>query len=763
MWWMKKFRKRKVQSLLIFVVVGMCATLITGSAVILTSLTSVYEELAEETEAPDAKIYSRIGFGGSQYKERLEKLDCVKEITEIEAVSVTALSFENQEKDVFLDVCQMNEGVYGKIRVLSGNVDDLDEKSCLLPESIAVSVGVKVGDSVSVRMGEKNYVYKIAATYAEIYSAATQYTCDMLVQKLPDGMNIKKVYAVNLKEGVSCDELIGEYTKENDGIMDGYFRSKDDSIMNAELTELILGGILLGISSVVFLAILLIIGYIVKNCFAKDKRTIAIYKTIGYQPGQIRRIYITFYMSIIFSATVVGGLLSPLLSNSFIKGVYENIGGYGRISGLWQIVTCVLVINLAAFLMLFGETGRIGKMKPVEILNGNDEEIGKKKLKQSKKEKFNFSPAAMAVRMMKRDRKNTALLILTCIISLYIVNLSIVCLQNIDLIKGETNYYWLGIDKHDVTIESNTTKERFYEICDEVKKDEQVERAVKRNYDLGFAIPYHQTTSAIVMESYRGIDMPVLKGRNPENSEEVVVGNIYLKEFGIDVGDYLTVQLNDECKKDLLVVGTYQGFYNLGRGVKVLGSLLDENNVDYSYTQCSITLDSGTDKEAFMKELKQEYGGDIKVIDRKNLYSSIMGVVCDPQRAALQPFVIITILIGALNAFYIIYASNVAKRKKYTIYKSLGYTSWHLLSMNCIYVAIVVLISIAVAVPAFIILFPKVMVLAMSAFGFAEYKMVIEPATLLIINAGMLLVFLASACVAATEIFKNHIAQIMSE
>ena len=59
MWWIKKFRRRKMQSALIFLVIAMCSTLISGSLVILTSLNSVYESLADETGAPDIKVYGQ--------------------------------------------------------------------------------------------------------------------------------------------------------------------------------------------------------------------------------------------------------------------------------------------------------------------------------------------------------------------------------------------------------------------------------------------------------------------------------------------------------------------------------------------------------------------------------------------------------------------------------------------------------------------------------------------------------------------------------
>ena len=118
MWWMKKFRKRKVQSLLIFAVVAMCTTLISGSAVILTSLTSVYENLAEETNAPDVKVYSREMAGNKDYQSALEGLDCVESVTAIPAASVTAITCHGIETDAFLDMCEYQDSIYKKIRVL---------------------------------------------------------------------------------------------------------------------------------------------------------------------------------------------------------------------------------------------------------------------------------------------------------------------------------------------------------------------------------------------------------------------------------------------------------------------------------------------------------------------------------------------------------------------------------------------------------------------------------------------------------------------
>lgn len=761
MWWMKKFRKRKTQSLLIFLVIALCTTLIAGSCVILTSLTSGYQQLAEETDAPDVKVYSRPGFE-NDYQSMLEQCESVEKVVPIITQDVTTVKTNGLKQDVFMDVVAYEPEVYGKVRMISGSLDDLKEGTCILAKASASNLELSVGDTITIPMDGTDYDYEVVGLYAEIYSVATEYTCDVLVTELPKDVPQSKVYATWLKDGVTCDELIQEYTEDNEGILNGYFRSSADSVVNAELTELILGGILLGISSVVFLAILLILGYIVKNSFATDKNTIAIYKTMGYTDGRIKRLYVTFYMSIIIAGALVGGCCSPILSNAFIKDVYQNIGMKEAIGGFPQIMICTVGICFIAFLMLTGEARRIVKFKPVEILT-NAEQKSKRKVKQAKSTQRSFSPLAMALRMMRRDKKNTALLVLTCFVSLYIVNLSVVCLQNVDLIRNDNNYYWLGIDKHDISIESMTTKEEFYDICDEIAKDSEVEHIARHDYDMGLVIPYHQVTTALVFDTYEGVDMSVLEGHNPKKNDEIVVSNVYLKELGVEIGDYITLQLDAEHKKDLLIVGTYQGFYNMGRGVKVLGGLFEEEGIDFAYNGCSVTLNQKDDMKSYIEKLEKKYDGKIKVVERKHLFENIMATVCDPQKTALMPFTVITALIGALNAFYIIYASNKEKRKKFMIYKSLGYTSSHLITMNCLYVGIIVVLSAIVAVPVFITVFPKIMVIAMGSFGFAEYNMTVKPVTVLVTNLAMLGIFLLSAYGSATEIRKNHIAKIMSE
>ena len=765
MLWLKQFRKKKMQSALIFIIITLCSLLITGSLVILTSLGKQYEELAVETDAVDLKIYpsSELSASGDSWVSTLNKIDGVSQVCEIERLTVETLIIHGEKTDAFIDICRYDEGVYGKSRLPEGSFEALTSGKCALPSAFAYEHDIDIGDSITVPLGDRKISFEVAAIYSEIYSMSIAFTSDILVSDFDGAESNGAVYAVRLENGFDTDMLISEYTALTDGILDGNFRSAEECIGNATITEKILGGILLGISSVILAVIFVIIGFIVKNAVRTEKKSIAVYKAMGYTNGRIAGIYITFYQSLVLVGSVTGVLLSNLVSSAFMQAAFRNLAVENNASDALQKLCCALVINAAAYIMLKLEFIRLSRIRPVEILTGNEDGIGRKKLRHSRREITSFSPFSMAVRMLRREGKRTTLILLSCIMSVYVINISVVCLENLDLIGGETNYYWLGIDKHDVTIENLGGTEKFYEICDELSGKDAVVSLTKKNYNKGFAIPYHQSLGGMVFEDFDSLEMDVLEGRNPMNGSEAVVGNICLKEFGLEIGDYIDVYLDAEHSERLLIVGTYQGFYNMGRGIKVMGSAFEESGTELDYTAASVTLSEGEDKEEFIRFVEDNYGDYVKAVDRLDIYSSIMSMICDPQRSALLPFVAVTVIIGAVNLFYIIYSNNREKRRTYTIYKSMGYSASHLLKMNLWYIGIIAAASVAVAVPALIWVFPQVMLLAMSGFGFAEYHLVLNPTNIAFLNAALFTLFIATGCLSSRDLFRNHISYIINE
>lgn len=762
--WTKKFRKRKVQSVMIFLMVFICALLMTGAIVILSSLDKPYHDLAKETGAPELKVYPIENDAQKDWVSELSSLDSVEKVISVQRHFITEKFYTGNKKiETFASATIYNEEINSKERVLSGEMTGLKAGECYIPSVLANMADISVGDTITISYGKKEFNYKVKAVFADAYSLNTAFEIEILVKELPKELGEDSYYAVYTQNGKVGADVIEEYLNSHDGLLDGNFYTREECISNAHITENILGAILLVLSIVIFLVTSVMIRYMIRNALIHDKKSIAIYKAIGYTEKEVRGIYLTYDQFLVFAGAVLGVLASPMITQAFMGAAFENLGKADTVAGIGPGIAVAVVINLFVFLQILRELHRIQKVKPQELLSGNDSNLGVKQEKERKKTgKTGFSPFAMALRMIKRDKKNTAFIILTCFLSVYMVNMAIVCFDNMGDMK-ENNYYWLSFDKHDVTIKNTGEIQKFYDILEEVKKEPEVEAVVKRNLDVGISIPYAESVVAMVYEDYSKLEFATIEGRDPRNSNEVVVGNYYMKKLHKEIGDYMDIYLDGDTKVSLMIVGTCQGFYGMGKIIRLESALLEEHQIPIVYNEASVILQKGCDRQAFISKINKLYGGNAKAQPREEVYASIISKITDPQKAALGPFVIFTILIGVLNLIYIIYLKNLNNRKVYSIYKSMGYPVSHLIKMNCYYVGVIALVSFVIAIPLFMFLFPKVMVLAMSMFGFAEYKVTYHFSTMFWGNAAVLLVFLLGVLISSRELYKNHLDTLVSE
>lgn len=766
MFWTKKFRKRRLQTVMIFMMVTICALLMSGSMVILSSLEAPYKVLALETDAPELKVYPAVNAieSGKDWKGELEKLAGVEKVIPVDRHFMEEeMTVGSKDLEVFISATVYQKELYEKVKLVDGDMTSLKEGECFIPATLSNTQNIALGDTITFHYGDNTFDYKVKAIFADVYALNTSYQMEVLIKELPKQLLLDPYYAVYMEKGKTGADAVEAYLESHEGLLDGNFYTREHAISNAHVTENILGAILFGLSVVIFLVTSVMIRYMIKNAMIRDTKTIAIYKAIGYTDQNIRGIYISFYQSIVLAGTIVGVLASPLITNAFMRAAFANMGKTQTITGIWQGLVCILIINCFVGLQVFLELKKIAHLKPAELFSGTDNGLGLKKEKfvQSKK-RMRFSPFSMALRMIKRDKKNTAMIILTCFLSVYLVNMAIVCFDNIGAMAND-NYYWLGFDKHDVTIQNSGDLERFYEIVEELKEDKKVKAIVKRNLDADFAIPYEESVVAMIYETYDNLEFSMVEGRNPQNADEIVIGNLYAKKMHKEIGDYIDIFLDANHKKSMLIVGTCQGFYGMGRAVRVRGDLMTENDMSVYYPEASILLENDVDAEQFVENFNETYENEAKAIHRKDLYANIISEITDPQEAALGPFIILALLIGTLNLIYIIYLKNLNNRKIYSIYRSIGYPVSHLIQMNCFYVGIIAVLSIVVAVPVFMFCFPKQMVLAMSMFGFAEYGVTYRASLLLFGNLGVIIVFLLGVLISSRDLYKNHIEMMVAE
>ncbi|WP_313131187.1 FtsX-like permease family protein [Anaerocolumna sp.] len=762
--WIKKLRNRKLQSILIVLIVMVCAMLMTSSLVIMTSLGSPYRELTEESKSPALKLYlfEESYENASKVKEKFEKLEEVEQVSMIEYNYLQDnLKFNDKKIEDFLNLVVYDERLHDNVRILEGDMNNLKKNECFIPGVLAYKDNIETGDVLEISEGVS---YIVKGIYTEPYNMSISYDIEIIINEMPQDLDSNYYLSIFTDTDLEGTELIDIYRESNNKILEGWGITLEGRISDNQMTEQILGGILLAMSIMILLVSGIMIQYMIKNTLITDKKSVAIYKTLGYKNNLIIGIYMKFYSFLVLIGSVLGAISSKFISDSFTKVTFQNLG-VNSSNGIFTAgVFCVGVIISFVLLQVYFVLKKLKNIKPIEVFQGvNNVRI---KRKSSGTSITHFSPLAMAVRNIKRDKKNTIIIIITCIVSAFCVNFAATA---ITLIKGMpgNNYYWLGFDKYDISMESIHIDE-FENAVKEVEDFEEVEKVVKSCSNYPVSIEWKKgigdtIISSNIYETYEDLEMPVLKGRNPKYSNEIAIGNFVAKKLGKGVGDYIDIFFSDNQKVTLLISGTFQSFFNMGKRCRLLGSTLVENKIDLNYTEGSIYIKEGFQANDFINSHSNEFKDMAKFTPRLNKYENIMNAICGPQLAAIGPFMVMALILGGLNIVAIVYLKNKNNSKINSIYKAIGYSAGHLLKTNIYYIFLIASVSILITVPLFVIIFPRFMILSMSFFGFEEYLVTYDPVSLLLCNLLALFAFIISGLLSSKSLFDNPIAELTVE
>lgn len=762
--WIKKLRQRKMQSAIIFLIIFICALLMTSAAVIMTSLSRPYNELAGECNSQDITAYLNIydEHTINKAKENFERLSSVEKVLSLKRhYVVERLSHNSKDIEGFIDLVEYKEEAFNEIRNISGNTGRPGRGECLISSVMANENELYLGDKITLTSEAGKYEFEIAGIYAEPFSLSMSYTVNILIDEIPNKLNSEKMLYVYGSDMNTGDDIITDYYKAYD-YMEVRCNTLKTTISNLYITEQIMGGILLAASIIVLLVSGVMIRYMIRNTVASDKKTIAIYKSIGYTNKTVLLMYLKLYLLLVLSGSIAGCMMSSVVSNGFMVNVYKNLGGVSQSSALLPSLVCIFVISIFVLLQVYMVLTKLKNIKPVSVFSGK-EELGRKHKEYIS---TNFSPFGMALRMLFRDKKNTAFILLTCVMSIYCANFGAASFGMVDNMS-DNNYYWIGFDEHDVSI-SAESEERLNSAAARLSKEEEVQKIIKNSHEASIMIPWQEGISntvipAMLYETYEDINMPVVEGRNPKYSDEIVVSNLLADALKKSVGDYMEVYITEDKKTDMLICGTYQSYFNMGMGVRILGDIYTENGLPTNYLEASLYLKENTDKTAFIEEYSDKYAEDLKLIDRKDKYKSIIDMICNPQKKALLPFIIFVMLLGGMNIMAVIYLKNIDSRKTNSIYKAIGYSAGHLIKANIWYVTIIAVLSMLITIPLFVKAFPYVMVMAMSMFGFKQYPALYNITYMAAVNISVLVIFGVSCVISSRSLYDNNVSELVIE
>lgn len=770
--WIKNFRHKKLQTLMMFLIIALCSMLLCASVSILISLDKPFKDFAKECNSAATILfpYSHKDNEVIALGEQFAKLNVVKKVEYTRVHSLQEdLTFKGKKIDAFLKLTEFNDAVYGKTRYLQGNKNaaaSLKKNECVIPASISNKYKIGVGDKLKIHGDSKDLIYTVKGVYSDPYNISAAFSTDILINKLPEEMTGRLYIYIYGKDGITGSKIEEAYREKYNGQMNGEMYTLDDSMSNSLIAINVVGGVFLAIGIIMLIVSCIIISFMIKNAMITDAKSIAVYKTIGYTSGDILKMYLSFYFVIVSAACILGIGSSIGLSDIILSSMFKNMGQVADNNILIPGIPCYVLITGFVLGIIYKIIGRTKKVKPVYALNGMTSSSTKKKKEYKGNSKMQFSALGIALRTLLRNKKGAIGIILTAIVTIFSINFAVISLDVAYTMK-DNNDYWLGIDKCDVMISTMSNKE-YEKIEKLIKEDSRVNHYLCINLDGTVAMKWKKGMSSTVMDAfvydnYSQAKLPVIKGRNPEAGNEIAIGSKIAGNLKKSVGDYIEVYLSDNKKVNLLITGIFQTYYELGDVCRLTTDVYTENNIPFEHNHFSIYLKDKKDMAAFMSDMKKQVNSGSKVSARTETFSNIMDMIVTPQKDAIPPVVALVLLVGGINIFCIVLLKNATSEKTNSIYKSLGYSTWHLVLSNLYYVLMIAAASMAAALPMTIIFYPAIMKACLARFGFLEYPVTYNPWHIALASVGILVIFIISTLISSRSLRKVRVRDLVQE
>lgn len=765
--WIKLFRQRKLQSLMIFFVIFLCTTLLNGAMTILSSINKPYERLKEETRPADITIYTSESSTSELFQSRFE------ELKEVEKINIVPYSYVNDDMyingkklEAFTDLVAYNSDVYGDIRSIEGkSTVNKDETTCLIPACIKNEYNLNIGDTLIIKNSQKELRYTIAGVFVEPYSTSTAFDSAILIGEIPKECQLQYLVKVYAKNGYTGEDIKTAYQERYPEIFPGYLEIVDDVLSNSLIAINIVSALFLAIGCVMLIVSCLIINFMIRHAMIADAKTVAVYKTIGYETKDILKIYLTFYLVIVSMASALGVFASKLISQLILRSIFENLGEKSDINVLLTGIPCfvmVLVFVLGIIYMVIRKTKDI---KPIYALNGLLNT-------NTKKQKFHtnintaFSPLGITIRNIVRDKKGILGILITAIVTVFSINFAMISLD-VAYSQKDKNDYWLGVDASDVIVNVSDSNQYDY-VKSIVEADDRVDYVLNVVQDEKILLKWTKDIetpilSTFIYDNYSEVNLPVIQGSNPDTKDEIAISTKVSKDLGKEIGDYIECYIGGGYKKKLLVTGIFQTYYQMGDACRLRTDAYTADDIPLDYNTCSIYLKEGTNQEQFIQDIKATIGYNGQVIPRTEAFASIMNMIVSPQISGIPPVIVLVFLIGGINIFCIVMLKNANNEKNNSIYKCIGYSSKDLILSNLYYVGIIALISILIAVPLTIVSYGNIMSIALSIFGFRKYPITVDVLHLAILNTCAFAVFIVSTLLSSRSIYHVDVRDLVME
>ena len=621
--------------------------------------------------------------GQDYFKQLNETLDCCEIIKQYEIDRVVTAPGSVEYKDAVLSnrISLMSydksaDKQIGQYEILESDGSD----GIYLSYIFKTDAGYSIGQDISVKLGARDYCFKIAGFYNNVDTGTTN--CIDIVILLPDG----DFNTIALDRGVSyrISALLNE--PENADILETDIAKRISkncpsltlfgaaTYKNLSTRRYITATVFKGIISVsvvlMITVILATIAITLSNYIRNNIRNLGALKALGYKSRDLILPIVGEFSAIALVMSLIGTLFSyavmPVLNNALEKQVgipykIHFLSGQATLS----ILICVLIATLSSYFSVL----KIRRIYPMNAIRDS---------KSTKKSNSNFFAldktrlrlnTAISLKSLLSDGVHGIVLFVSMMVIAFLLGFSAFTYQNVILDQNAVLDLVCGQRTDSVL---NVSREYEDLLLSELDSSSSVEQ-----YYLYSAFPITPSGmpkiyAYVIDEDYYARDRLCIKGHMPQSNEDIAVNRAYADKYGINLGDKLSFE-SENSSVEFTVTGMIQGAFYSGNDCYITYDGYSRISV-MPYSGYYVDLKDDTDIDQFNAEISKK----CPLISCSNYEKSIEEAsksYIDILILATAIVVILSFIIAAFILYILISVLLANKHREHGILKSLGFAS----------------------------------------------------------------------------------------
>ncbi|WP_167957533.1 ABC transporter permease [Anaerosporobacter faecicola] len=699
--WFKKLRYRKRQYIMIGSILLFTATILTMCVGFVGELGAYSKTCYTRKTCPDVYLYT----AGKYDLEQEVEQEVAQNIEKIHQVDCTILQvpMKSNDRNIMVNTNYLTSGEQfmkfvdaGYVTIDSGKSAYPKEGEVWISKAQANPNSIEVGDTIQFGFDTVEELTVSAIYNGSFYTKGKGITIvnESFFKKHQIVMD-RSIDAVNLKNATK--EYSKEF-KEATGVI-GQAYTRAELMSEGSSGSSVIGKVGIIASGIVFILALAVIGYFIRTTIMKEYKNIGIYKSLGYETKEVVSLYKKGYLFVSAIALLLGSLIALPLIKMVCLAATTYLPGFelSRISVI-SVIVIPIILEGILWVSLKIVFKRLNEITPVEaIKDGNTASTDQIKKSVITNAKSSF---AMAINHMFQYKKQSITIIAVMTFAITMSFLFIMTYYSCDNMDTNCNG-WFSIPKGDCYVVGNIDET----VIDYLKQNQEVKQFVYGSI-LHTQVDEFMGTHDIIgckliilnNTAEQITNIKPLQGRLPSAKDEIALSIVSAKQQNLEIGDYLTITLNN-IEKEYLLTGYFGTMDDENEG-SISGMLTSEAMEEcfptYRATLAVITLKKGVDMQAFRNRMEQEVQG-VSVDQVYMALSTSISSIEDMLRNICRILIIIFLLFGFVIILNVLLMQTTNCQRQYGILKALGFTTGYIIRQNLWEYGILMTISTAIA------------------------------------------------------------------